>query len=217
MRYVISDLHLNDGGKSDDFKGGEKALLFFLGKVPGRSLILNGDIFDLWESPLSKIEAAYHSLIKILFEKAEYYVLGNHDRMLLGRKDYLGIPIIKHLILGDTLVMHGDDFDIVNSDGHVLGSATTKMVSWLERNVHPDADRWAEKFERWVRKQGRFGTPRIYRDKALQYITQFAVDGNDLKRIVLGHTHQYDQAKHGGLEYLNCGTWIHGKTDRIEI
>jgi predicted phosphodiesterase len=145
-------------------------------------------------------------------EKTLYYVLGNHDRDF-PHAEYQGVPVVRKLVLGDTLIMHGHLFDLANKDGHVLGNIVTRIVGWIERHVDPDMDQHATRIEMWLRKQGRFGTPAVYREKALAFIDGAVIDGRRIKRVVLGHTHKKDHAMKGDLEYLNTGTWTNGKTD----
>lgn len=58
-RYVVSDLHLLDRSKADDFQENEAPLRRFLQGIPDKSLILCGDIFDLLQADLKEIEKSY--------------------------------------------------------------------------------------------------------------------------------------------------------------
>jgi len=117
-RYVfLSDLHLGDGGKTDDFKHNEELLRaslrdYYLPK--GFTLVLNGDIEELHKFKLEAIFERYRELY-IIFEKfAEQKrlvkLIGNHDLGLLLHQNY-PFPIYHALCLehkdSKILAFHG--------------------------------------------------------------------------------------------------------------
>jgi hypothetical protein len=52
VRIAISDLHMNAKTGANEFDGkgydGTRRMMVFLEKLPDKSLVLNGDIVDLW-------------------------------------------------------------------------------------------------------------------------------------------------------------------------
>lgn len=113
----MSDFHLGDGGKSDDFRRNADlvsgALASYYLKKDWR-LVLNGDIEDLYKFKAAKIRAAYGALYDILqaFSRGPGLVkiVGNHDLGLLLHDDY-EFPLENALRLdrgdGSFLVYHG--------------------------------------------------------------------------------------------------------------
>jgi UDP-2,3-diacylglucosamine pyrophosphatase LpxH len=82
---IISDTHLGDGGKADDCrKNGETlagALDYY--KKKGYSLIMIGDIEELWQFDLPEIVANYdkrvYSKMRAFGDSRIFRVYGNHD------------------------------------------------------------------------------------------------------------------------------------------
>lgn len=97
--YIISDLHIGDHGKRDNFFGGidrplenckrYKLLLSFLKMVEKNNgkLVLLGDIFDFWQSSFGDVIHNNMELINILGGMDCEYVIGNHDIDLCGLID----------------------------------------------------------------------------------------------------------------------------------
>lgn len=81
--FIISDLHIGDGGSRDNFSyGGKKKKLFsFLDYVKGSKeyLLINGDLFDLWQMNVGSILNNNEDLINKLCELNFGYIIGNHD------------------------------------------------------------------------------------------------------------------------------------------
>lgn len=216
--YCISDLHIGDKSKKDDFQENEAELSAFLLSIPDNSLILVGDILELWQCKADKIFEAYNDIFPLLFAKTKYYVTGNHDMGMLDSVRFVhNVAMIEKLIIGDTLFMHGHQFDTVNAKDKGLGFWITKMAGWLESYVDKDIDKKAEQFVMWLKKQGRFGTVDSYREKAVAYARGITANGQKIKRIIIGHTHQPDHAVVDGIEYHNCGTWTNGKKHIVEL
>jgi UDP-2,3-diacylglucosamine pyrophosphatase LpxH len=115
--YVIfSDLHLGNGGKSDDFKPNSSLVIRTLEDYfeRGYTLILNGDIEELQRFSFIEIKSAwpeFFDLMDIFHQEGRLIkLLGNHDIILPGIKDY-PYPIhdaIRFTWKGDTVfIFHG--------------------------------------------------------------------------------------------------------------
>jgi len=82
---IFSDLHMGDGGSTDDFKRNSKlfenALEHYLKE--NHALILNGDIEELQRFKLNKITKRWNDIYKIFDEfhgkEALFKTIGNHD------------------------------------------------------------------------------------------------------------------------------------------
>lgn len=95
QRWVIfSDLHMGDGGSTDDFKRNAELFKSALSKYYLKkryALILNGDIEELQRFQLTKIINKWKDVYALFDEfnehKALYKTIGNHDLELLLMKD----------------------------------------------------------------------------------------------------------------------------------
>jgi UDP-2,3-diacylglucosamine pyrophosphatase LpxH len=81
--FVISDLHLADGGARDNFavRDREQQFGLFLDHVAARQaeLIINGDLFEFWQASLSRVLVHRRALLDRLADMQAKYVVGNHD------------------------------------------------------------------------------------------------------------------------------------------
>jgi len=215
--WSISDLHIYLKGEGVD----ENALLSFLASIPDKSLVLNGDIFDLWRRRFGEIRAEHTELIDALVRKARVYVIGNHDSKMLSMENFYGVPIVEKYIIGNTIFLHGHQFDAMNSDGNSVGRYLTKWVSWIDTNLVDGIEPIARDIEGWIRRTGRFGTPEIYKEKGLDYVMSFLVEGGrslrEITRVVMAHTHMKWYHRVGDLQVVNTGTWLRGKNDVTKI
>ena len=95
--FVISDLHMGDGGARDNFplNDREKELDSFLDYVAGQQgeLIVLGDLFEFWQMNLSKIVMKHLPLLDRLAAMNATYVVGNHDADLDG---FVGTGFLSH-------------------------------------------------------------------------------------------------------------------------
>jgi UDP-2,3-diacylglucosamine pyrophosphatase LpxH/uncharacterized membrane protein HdeD (DUF308 family) len=101
--FVISDLHLGDGGARDNFEAGKKtpqlrALLDHVGAEGGELFIL-GDLFELWQVNLSRLFVKRRELLDHLAALRVVYVPGNHDVDLVHfvGTDFLRHPFFTHM------------------------------------------------------------------------------------------------------------------------
>ncbi|MGE5482643.1 MAG: hypothetical protein ACM3VX_07065 [Bacteroidota bacterium] len=92
---VISDLHLGDRSGADDFAPNEPLLQAFLEEVAPRArrVILNGDIFELWQTDLEPILFAYPRLIATLVELARQVEVRRWWSSLTARRQPDGNPV----------------------------------------------------------------------------------------------------------------------------
>ncbi|RXK87855.1 metallophosphoesterase [Chlorobaculum sp. 24CR] len=116
---VVSDLHLGDGGRNDEFRHNGQLFETVLRQrylAGGFSLVLNGDIEELFKFDLDAIASAWDGLYDLLlaFGRNGFFrkLYGNHDHGLLDHHDYrLASALVESLALryeGQTLLLfHG--------------------------------------------------------------------------------------------------------------
>ena len=91
--FVISDLHMGDGGSRDNFACGDcrDQLVAFLNYVERQDgeLIVLGDLFEFWQMNLARVLVYKKNrpLIERLGKLKATYVIGNHDIDLVGFVD----------------------------------------------------------------------------------------------------------------------------------
>jgi len=127
--FVISDLHLGDGGHRDNFAVGDRRrqLDLFLDHVAqrGGELLILGDLFEFWQMNLSRIVTRHLELLDRLAAMQAVYVVGNHDADL---RYFIGTGLLGHVFfqrmcgpferqIGSRRFkfMHGHELDPVNA------------------------------------------------------------------------------------------------------
>jgi len=144
---LFSDLHLGDGGNSDLFRDNEETMIFALEyyKENGYSIILMGDIEELWQFNFIEIHDKYDKSIYELLRSFKgnekvYRIFGNHD------KDWKRPPTDPILYNKDIqhgaseAIRLGDDIFLVH--GH-QGDKTCDRKTWESRY-------WARKLKSLV-------------------------------------------------------------------
>jgi len=211
--YCISDCHLGDGSKSDDFKN-DTWLISLCEKVSqeeGALLVINGDFFECWQSRFHQIVNAHKEAVQRLASmKKDTVVLikGNHDGEwcmdLFGRM--LDIHVFDKYQIGDILFMHGHQFDEVNSRFKWIGRAVSWIGGMLERCIDKDIDIRFNELAMWITGTGRHGG-----EKYMRAAVDYTRDKPGVNVIVLGHTHEFFD----GVIYKNTGTGI--KKEVLEL
>ncbi len=159
--FVISDLHMGDGGPRDNFplNNREKELGLFLDYVAGQQaeLIVLGDLFEFWQMNLSKIVVKHLPLLDRLAAMNATYVLGNHDAdfdHFIGT-GFLAHPLFQRMcgpferqIGGKRFkFMHGHEVDPVNAGdtpgkGESSASSRGCLKTRTNRPYIPTATLW---------------------------------------------------------------------------
>ena len=127
--FVISDLHIGDGGPRDNFAVGQRknefiGFLDYVKQNDGELLIL-GDLFEFWQSPFGKVIMSNINLMDKMAEIESTYIIGNHDAdisAIIG-KNMLSHPFFKRMsipvvrCIGDKNLkfQHGHEVDPFNS------------------------------------------------------------------------------------------------------
>ena len=223
---VISDIHLGTYGCH------AKELLFYLKSIKPKTVILNGDIIDIWQFskrywPKSHMKVIKHLMHWMSRKIKIYYITGNHDEML---RKFSGFKMGSFRIV-DKLVLplendktawffHGDVFDI-----------TMQHSKWLAKlgAVGYDSlthiNRLANFISVKILKKGKLSLSKKIKNSvksAVKFINSFEQTAADIAitnkydYVVCGHIHQPEIKEmtnnHGSTLYLNSGDWIENLT-----
>lgn len=220
---VLSDLHLGTYG----CRAAE--LLDYLSAVKPKTVILNGDIIDIWAFKKSYFPKDHMRVVKKLLKWSAkmpvYYLTGNHDEALRRYSP----AVLGNLRLVDQLVLeiggrrhwffHGDIFD-----------ATMKHAKWLAKLGGFGYDLLIRINHLVNVTLQFFGRPRMSFSKkvkdsvkrAVNFVSDFEStmadiainDGHEV--VVCGHIHQprisQVSTPKGEITYMNSGDWIENMT-----
>ena len=219
---VLSDIHLGTYGCH------AKELLHYLKSVKPKTVILNGDIIDIWQFSKRYWPKSHMKVIKHLMDWVSkgvkvYYITGNHDEML---RKFVGfkmgsLRIVNKVILDlqdgkKAWFFHGDVFDV-----------TMQHSKWLAKlgAIGYDSliliNRVANFISEKIFNKGKLSLSKKIKNSvktAVKFINQFeqtAADigiSNKYDYVVCGHIHQPEirniQNDEGSIVYLNSGDWI---------
>ncbi len=223
---VLSDIHLGTYGCH------AKELLYYLKSVKPKTVILNGDIVDIWQFskrywPKSHMKVVKHLMHWMSKGVKIYYIPGNHDEMLRRFTGWqLGsLKIVNKVVLdlpndGKAWFFHGDVFDVTMQHSKWLAKMgavgydtlilINRLVNFISENI--------------------FGKGKISLSKkiknsvksAVKFINSFEETAaeigisNQYKYVVCGHIHQPEmrsiQNQEAEIMYLNSGDWIENLT-----
>ena len=221
---VLSDLHLGTYGCQ------AKEIVAYLKSIEPRTLVLNGDIIDIWQFskrywPKSHMQVLREIMKHVASGAEVYYLTGNHDELLRKFSDMhlANFHLLDKLVLEldgkEAWLFHGDVFD-----------ASMKHAKWLARlgAVGYDMLILFNSFVNWVlAKMGKekMSLSKKVKDsvkKAVKFIGDFEKIAADLAiekgyhYVICGHIHQPQMRtitnEHGSVQYLNSGDWIENLT-----
>jgi UDP-2,3-diacylglucosamine pyrophosphatase LpxH len=137
---IISDLHMGNGGRADDFHINERALLNALKhyQAEGYGLILLGDIEEFWQFDLPHIAARYdgsvYKAMRAFGEERVMRLFGNHDFEWGGLEDPSTESRRRSALAVEALRLRtvGGDTRILLVHGH-QGSIDSDRFSWFSR------------------------------------------------------------------------------------
>ncbi len=156
---IISDLHMGNGSKNDDFVPHADLFMKVLGEYyyrKGYTLVLNGDVEELQKNSIEGIHRQWHEIYNLFSgfheEKRLYKIAGNHDSKLLSISlDKLKYPLIDALRLNykddEILIFHGHQFSMAyESFNEILGFFLRYVAKTLQiKNksaAHNSRRRW---------------------------------------------------------------------------
>ena len=223
---VLSDIHLGTYGCH------AKELLHYLRSINPKVIVLNGDIFDIWQFskrywPKSHMKVVRHIMGWISKGKRTHYITGNHDEMLRKfagfRMGSFSIANKLALDLEDNKkawIFHGDVFDVTMEHSRwlaKLGAIGYDNLILLNRFINFISER--------IFKRGKISLSKKIKNgvkSAVKFINNFEQTSADIgisnnyDYVVCGHIHQPEikeiANKDGSITYLNSGDWIENLT-----
>ncbi|AUP80946.1 UDP-2,3-diacylglucosamine diphosphatase [Flavivirga eckloniae] len=221
---VLSDIHLGTYGCR------AKELLKYLKSINPNTVILNGDIIDIWQFskrywPKSHMKVVKQFMTWISKGVEVYYVTGNHDEML---RKFVGFELSAFSIVNKVMldidgkkawIFHGDVFDVtmqhskwiaklgaVGYDSLILLNSAINFFA-LKMGKGPIS--MSKKIKNSVKSAVKF----------INNFEQTAADiaiENNYDYVICGHIHQPEirtiENSHGSVMYLNSGDWIENLT-----
>ena len=217
---VISDVHLGTYGCK------AKELLHYLNSIQPKTLVLNGDIIDIWQFKKSYFPKSHLKVIRKIISFATkntvvYYIIGNHDETFRKFTDFeLGKLKVCNKVCFEiddkkTWIFHGDVFDAsvqhskwiakLGGKGYDLLIVINNIVNWFLGKMGKEKYSFSKKIKNNVKK-------------AVKYIGDFEMTASELAiennydYVICGHIHQPQIrqviTKKGSCTYLNSGDWI---------
>ena len=223
---VISDIHLGTYGCH------AKELLHYLRSINPKTIVLNGDIIDIWQFtkrywPKSHMKVVKHIMNWVSKGKKTYYITGNHDEML---RKFAGFKmgsfnIVNKLVLEldnnkKAWIFHGDVFDVTMEHSKwlaKLGAIGYDTLILINGAVNIISEK--------IFRKGKLSLSKKIKNSvksAVKFINNFEKISADIgisnkyDYVVCGHIHQPEikdiSNEHGSIKYLNSGDWIENLT-----
>lgn len=221
---VISDVHLGTYGCH------AKELLDYLSSVKPKTLILNGDIIDIWQFRKSYFPASHLKVIKKIISLSSkgtkvYYLTGNHDEFLRKFTDlHLGnLSLLNKLVLDldgkKAWIFHGDVFDAsinhakwlakLGGWGYDMLILINRFLNWILAKFNKEPYSLSKKIKDNVKSAVKFIT------NFENVCTELAIE-NRYDYVICGHIHEPKislvTTEKGQTTYLNSGDWIENLT-----
>ena len=221
---VISDVHLGTHGSRAE------ELLQYLKSIRPKTLILNGDIIDIWQFRKRYFPPAHLQVIRHLTNLISkgirvVYIPGNHDEMLrrfvkfgMGKFELVN-KVVLELDGKKAWIFHGDVFDITMQHSRwltKLGSVGYDLLIRLNGTVNfffTTFGREKISFSKKIKEKVK---------KAVAYTNHFEETAagiaisNGYQYVVCGHIHKAEKRiirnGHGEVLYLNSGDWVENLT-----
>lgn len=222
---VISDVHLGTYGCHAN------ELLQYLKSIQPKTLVLNGDIIDMWNFSKRYFPASHMNVLRYIIKMATngtrvIYITGNHDETLRKYSDLIlgNFELVDKLILDldgkKTWIFHGDVFDSsttgyakiiakIGGKGYDLLILINSFINWIMVMLGKEKRSFSKKIKDGVKK-------------AVSFITNFettaatiAIEKN-YSYVVCGHIHKPQmkvvETEKGCVTYLNSGDWVENLT-----
>lgn len=222
---VISDVHLGTYGCHAE------ELLRYLKSIKPKTLILNGDIIDIWQFSKHYWPDAHMKVIKQIVSMMSkgvnvYYLTGNHDEMLRKFSDFrmgtfrLMDKIVLDLDGKKAWFFHGDVFDVTMQHSKWLAK-----LGGLGYDVLIVLNRAANYISEKILGRGKISVSKKIKNSvksAVSFISNFEKTASDIAIenkyhfVVCGHIHQPEikkiETEKGTVTYLNSGDWVENLT-----
>ncbi len=217
---IISDVHLGAFGCH------ARELLKYLRSIKPKTLILNGDVIDIWQFrkryfPKSHLMVIRHLTGLIAKNTKVVYITGNHDELMRKFVKFSmgSFKLVNKLLLDldgkKTWIFHGDVFDItmqyskwlakLGSFGYDLLILMNSMFNFFLTILGREKISFSQKIKHRVKR-------------AVSYINKFEETAAGIaiskgySYVICGHIHQPEirtiSNAHGSVTYLNSGDWV---------
>lgn len=222
---VLSDVHLGTYGCHAN------ELLSYLKSIQPEMLVLNGDIFDIWNFSKSYFPAAHMNVLRQILKMSNQgtkviYITGNHDEALRKYSDFvlgnfeLADKLILELDGKKTWIFHGDIFDSstkgyakilakLGGKGYDLLILINSLINWFLVLMGKEKRSYSKMIKDSVKK-------------AVAFVSNFETTAAEIAiekkfdYVICGHIHK-PQIKevaneNGKVMYLNSGDWVENLT-----
>ncbi len=221
MHLFVSDLHFGKSDKESERRK-EQDFLDLIAFVSNDldALFLLGDVFDqyieyrhLVPKGFVRLQAAVGQLVES--GTPVTYIVGNHDPWHLDYfRDELGVAVHSGptaVTFGERrlYVAHGDRLGERASERLIKRITRGAVAGWLYRTFLP-ADT-GFRFARWVKRRWEEDEPEQATVDHLRKHAR-ALLFNDFDAVILGHSHVPEHLHTNEGEYINTGSWHHGRT-----
>ena len=222
---VISDVHLGTYGCK------AQELVHYLESIQPKTLVLNGDIIDIWQFSKRYFPESHMRVIKTITSMLAhgtevFYITGNHDEMLRKFKGFQlsNFKIVNKLVLplrtGKAWFFHGDVFDNtmkhskwiakLGGKGYDLLIMLNNIVNWVSCRMGRGRVSLSKKVKDSVKGVSNFVN--WFEETA----SEIAIE-NGYSYVICGHIHQPKikelKTKNGEqVTYLNSGDWVENMT-----
>ena len=218
---IISDTHLGTYGCH------AKELTNYLKSIQPRTLILNGDIFDMWNFKKSYFPKEHTEVVRRLLKMAVdgtkvYYLTGNHDDVLRRFGELsLGMIQLRNKLVFQVngrkhWVFHGDVFDSsiqrarwlakLGGQGYDLLIKINRFINATRKFLGYDPISFAGRVKKSVKTAVKYISD--FEDTAIEIAAE-----QDYDCVICGHIHQPQirevTCSNGKLvTYMNSGDWV---------
>ncbi len=221
---VLSDIHLGTYGCH------AKELLKYLKTVKPKTIILNGDIIDIWQFSKKYWPKSHMKVIKkfvkyITNEIPVYYITGNHDEMLRKFTDFsMGSFHLKNeLVLTidgkKTWFFHGDLVDVsmryskmlakIGGKSYDMLVLVNRAINYLFSKKETEKIRFSHHVKQSVKRAIKFISD-------YEKVSVEIASAKEYDAVVCGHIHQpkiQDYEVDGKqIYYINSGDWVESLT-----
>ena len=222
---VISDVHLGTYGCK------AQELVQYLESIQPKTLVLNGDIIDIWQFSKRYFPESHMRVIKTITSMLAhgtevFYITGNHDEMLRKFKGFQlsNFKIVNKLVLplktGKAWFFHGDVFDNtmkhskwiakLGGKGYDLLIMLNNIVNWVSCRLGRGRVSLSKKVKDSVKGVSNFVN--WFEETA----SEIAIE-NGYSYVICGHIRQPKikefKTKNGEqVTYLNSGDWVENVT-----
>jgi len=222
---VLSDIHLGTYGCH------AKELLQYLKSINPQTLVLNGDIIDMWNFTKRYFPASHMEVLRYIIKMSNsgtrvVYITGNHDEALRKYSDFIlgNLELVDKLILEldgkKTWIFHGDVFDSstkgyakilakLGGKGYDLLILINSFINWILVACGREKRSFSKTIKNSVKK-------------AVSFISNFETTAAEIaiekkySYVVCGHIHMPKmkevENEHGKVLYLNSGDWVENLT-----